>query len=288
MASRPRKSKKSATVRQVPFKTAYFNRELSWLAFDRRVLQQAENARHPLLERVRFLAIVSSNLDEFFEIRVAGLMQQMDSGVTEPGPDGLSAKEQLRRIHSVVASLVEDQYNCWQQQLVPALAEKGIVFRSGHDLSSAELNWVRAYFRDQVYPVLTPLALDQSHPFPQLGNKTLNVVVSVDDPAVEGSAPLVVILPVPRILPRLVAIAPTASGPQRYIFLSEIIKLCAGELFPGFRLISAHAFRVTRNSDLYIDEEEAENLLAKKIEEELRNPAPKGSRGAARDRGGRR
>ncbi|HEY1792384.1 MAG TPA: polyphosphate kinase 1 [Opitutaceae bacterium] len=256
-----------------PGKVAYFNRELSWLAFNRRVLEQAQSGRHPLLERVRFLAIVSSNLDEFFEIRVAGLMQQVDSGLTEFGSDGLSPLEQLKRIHSVVASMVEDQYACWNHQLVPALAREGIVFRSPHDLSKAELNWVWAYFRDQIYPVLTPLALDQSHPFPQLGNKTLNVVVSLespDDGADAGPARHVAILPVPRILPRLVTIAPSKSGPQRTIFLSDIIKLCAGDLFPGYRLKGAHAFRVTRNSDLYIDEEEAENLL-KKIEDELRN-----------------
>jgi polyphosphate kinase len=270
----PARSRKKAAAPHPPAdgasKAAYFNRELSWLSFDRRVLEQAQSSRHPLLERVRFLAIVSSNLDEFFEIRVAGLMQQMDSGVTEPGPDGLAPQEQLRRIHSVVASLIEDQYRCWQGSLVPALAAQGIEFRSARDLSTSELNWVRAYFREQVHPVLTPLAVDQSHPFPQLGNKTLNVVVALDDPETPEVERLIAILPVPRILPRLVPIAPSRTGPQRFIFLSEIIKLCAGELFPGYRLISAHAFRITRNSDLYIDEEEAENLL-KKIEEELRN-----------------
>jgi polyphosphate kinase len=267
MASR---KKKQASETQ---KVAYFNRELSWLAFNRRVLEQAQSSRHPLLERVRFLAIVSSNLDEFFEIRVAGLMQQVDSGLTDFGSDGLSPVEQLRRIHSVVASLVEDQYHCWHQQLVPSLHREGILFRPPHDLTRAEVNWVRAYFKEQVFPVLTPLALDQSHPFPQLGNKTLNVVAYLESPADKGeSVPVkhVAILPVPRILPRLVTIAPGRSGPQRTIFLSDIIKLCAGELFPGYKLIGAHAFRVTRNSDLYIDEEESENLL-KKIEDELRN-----------------
>lgn len=251
-------------------RAAYFNREMSWLAFNRRVLEQAQNPRHPLIERVKFLAIVSSNLDEFFEIRVAGLIQQVESGVTESSLDGLSAYEQLRRIHAVVASLVDEQYRCWQEQLMPALSSEGIQFKSGRDLNEAELKWVRAYFHDQVYPVLTPLAIDQSHPFPQLGNKTLNVVVSLDNPATKEVEQLVAILPVPRILPRVVTIAPAKSGPQRMIFLSEIIKLCAGDLFPGYHLNAAHAFRVTRNSDLYIDEEEADNLL-KKIEEELRN-----------------
>jgi polyphosphate kinase len=273
MATRTRKKPVKAqpsTHETGPEKAAYFNRELSWLAFNRRVLEQAQNPRHPLLERVRFLTIVSSNLDEFFEIRVAGLIQQIESGVTEPGPDGLSPRESLRRIHLVVASLVEEQYRSWSQKLLPALAEEGIQVKSAADLTPGELVWVRSYFREQVHPVLTPLALDQSHPFPQVGNKTLNVVVSLDNPSTPEVEKLVAILPVPRILPRLVPIAPAKTGPQRYIFLSEIIKSCAGELFPGYHLNSAHAFRVTRNSDLYIDEEEAENLL-KKIEEELRN-----------------
>ncbi len=229
----PHKKKARDTA---PGKFAYFNRELSWLAFNRRVLEQAQSDRHPLLERVRFLAIVSSNLDEFFEIRVAGLMQQVDSGLMEFGSDGLTPVEQLRRIHSVVASLVDDQYNCWHQKLAPALAREGILFRPPHDLTKAELNWVWTYFRSQVYPVLTPLALDQSHPFPQLGNKTLNVVVALESPDAKqenGTASHVAILPVPRILPRLVTIAPTKGGPQRTINLSDIIKMSPGDLFPG-------------------------------------------------------
>ena len=265
-------SKTSARSPQSPRREAFFlNRELSWLAFNQRVLGQARDSRHPLLERVHFLSIVSSNLDEFFQIRVAGLMQQMDSGMTEPGPDGLSPEAQLREIHTSVSALVADQYRCWHESLLPALAAKGIGFATGRDLAPAELKWVQAYFRDQVYPVLTPLALDQSHPFPQLGNKTLNIIVSLDNPTTPEVEQHIAILPVPRILPRLVEIAtPGRRGPRRTIFLSEIIKICAAQLFPGYRLTAAHAFRVTRNSDLYIDEEEAENLL-KKIEEELRN-----------------
>ncbi len=264
MAPRSQKIPVAAPVAQ------YFNRELSWLAFNRRVLEQAQSDRHPLIERVRFLAITSNNLDEFFEIRVAGLMQQRDAGVTEPGPDGLNPSQQLARIRSSVDALVNEQYGCWRDQLLPALAAEGIHFKTARDLTPRELAWVRAYFREQVYPVLTPLALDQSHPFPLLGNKELNVVVTLDNPATPVVEQLIAILPVPRILPRLVHIAPGGRGPQRTIFLSEIIKLCAGELFPGYRLTAAHAFRVTRNSDLYIDEEEAANLLIK-IEEELRN-----------------
>ena len=266
MASRPPKKTAPAAAPTL----AYFNRELSWLAFNRRVLEQAQSDRHPLLERVRFLSIFSNNLDEFFEIRVAGLLQQRDSGVTEPGPDGLEPREQLRHIRTVVNALVAEAYQCWQAQLMPALAREGILFKTARELAPTELAWVRAYFREQVYPVLTPLAFDQSHPFPQLGNKELNIIVSLDKTAEPGAARHIAILPVPRILPRLITIAPGRSGPSRTIFLSEIIKLCAAELFPGYRLHGAYAFRVTRNSDLYIDEEEAANLL-KKIEEELRN-----------------
>lgn len=248
----------------------YGNREKSWLAFNARVLEQAQSAANPLLERVKFLAIVSSNLDEFFEIRVAGLMQQADSDAAELSLDGLTPREQLKTLHRDANALVELQYRCWHDQLVPLLAKENILFRTGQELSPAELTWVQNHFQTHVLPVLTPLAIDQSHPFPQIGNKTLNVLVSLDNPDTPETEKLMVILPVPRILPRIVQIDTAAGGPQRFIFLSEIIKLCAGILFPGYRIIGAHAFRVTRNSDLYIDDEEAENLL-KKIEEELRN-----------------
>lgn len=266
----PRNTASPIPITPKPVKAAYFNRELSWLAFNRRVLEQAQNKNNPLLERVKFISIVSSNLDEFFEIRVAGLIQQAESGLTEQSVDGLPPREQLRRIHSVVASLVEDQYQCWHGDLKPALARQGIVFKIASELTEEEHIWVRNYFQTQVHPVLTPLALDQAHPFPQLANKSLNVIVSLDNPETPEPERMIAILPVPRILPRLVQIAPEAHGAQRYLFLSEVIKLCAGELFPGYHIRGAHAFRVTRNSDLYIDEEEAENLL-KKIEEELRN-----------------
>jgi len=274
---RPRKTSRTPKTPPPPpalpqqqAKALFFNRELSWLAFNRRVLEQAWNDRNPLLERLKFLAIVSSNLDEFFEIRVAGLIQQVDSDIVEPSLDGLGAREQLRRIHLVVASQVEEQYRCWHRHLVPALQREHIVFKTGPELTRAELAWVRKYFHDQVYPVLTPLAVDASHPFPQLGNKSLNVVVTVDNPATPQDDGFLAILPVPRILPRVVRIAPASRGPQRYIFLSEIIKLCAEQLFAGYHITGAYAFRVTRNSALYIDEEEAENLL-QRIEAELRN-----------------
>ncbi len=247
----------------------YFNRELSYLAFNRRVLEQAQSPANPLLERVKFLAIVSSNLDEFFEIRVAGLQQQQDSPGGEPSIDGLTPKEQLQQIRSAVVRLVRDQYRCWHELLMPALAKEGIAFVTPAQLEAKHRTWAESYFATNVLPVLTPLAIDQAHPFPQLGNKTMNVLLTLDNPETPENEAHLAILPVPRSLPRLILIDGDAKA-QRFVFLSDIIKLCAGALFPGYTIRSAHAFRVTRNSDLYIDEEEVENLL-KKIEEELRN-----------------
>lgn len=274
-SKRPKRSTKiTATVgRAMPAggsgRRQYFNRELSYVAFNRRVLEQAQSTANPLLERVKFLAIVSSNLDEFFEIRVAGLQQQQDLPGGEPSIDGLTPKEQLKQIRAGVEKLVRDQYRCWHEQLVPALAKEAIVFLTPAQLDARQRAWVENYFATSVLPVLTPLAIDQAHPFPQLGNKTMNVLLTLDNPETPENEGHLAILPVPRSLPRLVLLDGDAKV-QRFVFLSDIIKLCAGALFPGYTIRSAHAFRVTRNSDLYIDEEEVENLL-KKIEEELRN-----------------
>jgi polyphosphate kinase len=251
-------------------KLPYFNRELSWLAFDRRVLDIARSSRTPLLERLKFLAIVSSNLDEFFEIRVAGLIQQVESAANEPSLDGLSPQEQLRRIHSVVASLVDDQYRCWRREVVPALAEEGIVFKTTADLTPREARWVRRFFEDEIFPVLTPLSIDPAHPFPQIANKMLNIVVAIEDPDRPGDPDRLAIIPIPRVLPRVVRIGVGPPGRLALVFIGEIIKMCVGRLFPGCRVACAKLFRITRNSDLYIDDEETENLL-EKIEKELHN-----------------
>ncbi len=248
----------------------YFNRELSWLSFNRRVLDQAEDDRYPLLERLRFLSFVASNLDEFFEIRVSGLIQQVESQITQPGIDGLDPKEQLRRIHKSVGTLVKNQYKCWHEQIVPALSAEGVPFKTREDLTRRELLWLRQYFEEQVHPVLTPLAIDPAHPFPQFGNKSLNILLWLDDPDTPETERMLAFIPVPRILPRVVRIPGTRRTPASYVFLSDVLKFFAKELFPGYRIISAHAFRITRNSDLYIDEEEVENLLHT-IEEELYN-----------------
>lgn len=272
---RSRKSTKIAaragrTIAAPQGKAVYFNRELSTLAFNQQVLAQAQNEANPLLERVKFLAIVSSNLDEFFEIRVAGLMQQQDSPGGEPSIDGLTPHEQLKRVRAKVNALVREQYRCWEEALVPALAHEGLHFKSPAQWDAGEKAWLDEYFRREVLPVLTPLAVDQSHPFPLIGNKSLNILLSLDNPDTPEVESLIAVLPVPRSLPRLVLLGGGAGPGQRFVFLSDIIKHHAGALFPGYRIHSAHAFRVTRNSDLYVDEEEAENLL-QKIEQELRN-----------------
>jgi len=253
---------------ETPEKVAFFNRELSWLAFDRRVLELAQNPKIPLLERVKFLAIVSSNLDEFYEIRVAGLLQQISTGIGEIGIDGLGPKEQLRRIHSITGALVADQYRCWQTQLMPELKKEGVHFLEPEALTRNERLWLENYFREQVFPVLTPMAIDPAHPFPQLINKGLNILTWLENPKTPADGKVMAVIPVPRILPRIVEIEATERKGVSYIFLSDVIRTFITTLFPGYRIEGSWAFRITRNSDLYIDEEAAETLI-KRIEKEL-------------------
>ena len=251
----------------------YSNRELSWLEFNQRVLEEAEDSTNPLLERVKFLCIVSSNLDEFFEIRVAGLRQQRESKVSQAGPDGMSPNEQLVAISQRVRKMVDDQYRLWNETLLPGLEKQNIFFLPYDDLSDDEKKYYTDYFEKSVYPVLTPLAVDPVHPFPQLLNKSLNVAVELEGD--ELSTHLAVVQ-VPRILPRLLPYRAGERGTYRYIFIGNLIQAHVGSLFHGIKVKGAYQFRVTRNSDLYLDEEEAENML-KTIEIELR----KRNRGAA-------
>ena len=247
----------------------FINRELSWLEFNRRVLEEAQDATQPLVERVKFLTIFSSNLDEFFEIRVAGIKQQIESETSDVGPDGLSPTETFNSIRRVVSELIATQYALWNNELLPELAKNGIRVREVSQLSVKRAAWAHRYFQKEVFPMLTPLAVDASHPFPQLLNKSHNLLVRAK--AQRGGEPLYAIVQVPRVIPRLI-LMPRGQGedePWDYIYLASLIKQHIGELFPGLILEGVHAFRVTRNSDLYIDEEEAENLL-RTIEQELR------------------
>jgi len=247
----------------------FINRELSWLEFNRRVLEEAQDPSQPLIERVKFLTIFSSNLDEFFEIRVAGIKQQIESETSDVGPDGLSPTETFNRIQRITGELVSAQYVLWKNELAPQLAKNGIRIREVAQLSAKRAAWAHRYFQEEVFPMLTPLAVDASHPFPQLLNKSHNLLVRAKTQ--RDGEPLHAIVQVPRVVPRLIAMprGKDAHEPWDYIYLASLIKQHIGELFPGLILDGAHAFRVTRNSDLYIDDEEAENLL-RTIEQELR------------------
>src|SRR5438132_9826414 len=247
----------------------FINRELSWLEFNRRVLEEAQDSTQPLIERVKFLTIFSSNLDEFFEIRVAGIKQQIESETSGVSPDGLSPTETFNSIQWVVRELVAAEYSLWNEDLLPLLAKNGIRIPKMTELSAKRAAWAHKYFQEEVFPMLTPLAVDASHPFPQLLNRSHNLLVRAKTQ--RGGERLHAIVQVPRVLPRLI-VMPRGKGedePWVYIYLASLIKQHIGELFPGLILDGVHAFRVTRNSDLYIDEEEAENLL-RTIEQELR------------------
>src|SRR3954469_12972188 len=214
----------------------FINRELSWLEFNQRVLNEALDSSNPLLERVKFFCIVSSNLDEFFEVRVAGIKQQIESDVVARSIDGLTATEIFRAITRRVRQMVDQQYNCWQNDLRPALAKHGIKFLNVADLSGKDRTWVEEYYRAQVRPVLTPLALDPAHPFPQLLNKSLNIIVRLEMP--QGSQMLrhLAVVQVPRVLPRLVKL-PRDDGRQDYVFLGNLIGHYLADLFPGTQIL---------------------------------------------------
>ena len=248
----------------------YFNRELSWLAFNRRVLNLCTEPTFPVLEQMRFLSIVSSNLDEFFEIRVAGLEQQLESGVLDVGFDGLGPREQLRRISVITAAMTADEYACWTDNLIPALRKNRIFFKTPRECTAAEKEWLKKYFEDDVYPALTPLAVDPAHPFPHLRNKGLYVLLSIADTKIKRAPSDIAIIPVPPILSRVIRMESRNPDETHLVYLSDTIKYYAERLFPGYKVRNSAIFRITRNSDLYIDEEETENLL-QTIENELHN-----------------
>jgi polyphosphate kinase len=247
----------------------FLNRELSWLEFNQRVLDEALDPENPLLERIKFFCIVSSNLDEFFEVRVAGLKQQIESDVVERSLDGLTASESFRAINRRVRKMVADQYACWREQLMPALAKAGIRILDMADLDAAGLKWVQEYYDAEVRPVLTPLAIDPAHPFPQLLNKSLNLIVRLEMPRGQELLKHLAVVQIPRILPRMVQL-PSRDGRLDFIYLGRIIGHLLADMFPGTKILGYWPFRVTRNSELYIDEEETANLL-KAVENELHN-----------------
>jgi polyphosphate kinase len=245
----------------------FINRELSWLEFNHRVLEEALDPGNPLLERVKFFCIVGSNLDEFFEVRVAGIKQQIESDVVERSMDGLTASEIFRAIVKRARRMVDEQYACWRKELLPGLASNGIRLLALAELDGADLAWLEDYYRTQVRPVLTPLAIDPAHPFPQLLNKSLNLMVRLEIEKNHEVLKHMAIVQIPRKLPRMVKL-PRADGRQDYVYLDRLIGHHLADLFPGTRLLGYWPFRVTRNSELYIDEEETANLL-KAVESSL-------------------
>jgi len=249
----------------------FINRELSWLAFNRRVLEEAQDKSQPLLERVRFLGIVTSNLDEFFEVRVAGIKQQIEHESDDAGPDGLSPRQTFDAIREEVTTLIDDQYKLWNGELLPELGKHGVFLHDFKSLSKHDKEWATHYFRDEVFPVLTPLAVDASHPFPQLQNKSHNLFLRLKRPERPAEV-LHAVVAIPRVLPRLVRIPHANAEEWHYILIQNLIQNHIHDLFPGLTVEEVYGFRITRNSDLYIDEEEAENLL-RTIEEELRRRA---------------
>jgi len=239
----------------------FLNRELGLLEFNRRVLAQAADESVPLLERLRFLCIVSSNLDEFVEIRVAGLKEQIKLNLQETGPDGKDPAEVYALVTAGVRSLVEAQYRLLNDVLLPKLAAAGIRFRRRSDWTAAQKQWIREYFFREMLPVLTPIGLDPAHPFPKVLNKSLNFAVDLDGRDAFGRSSGAAIVQAPRALPRLIRLPAAGAGSgYDFVFLSSILHGHVGELFSGMNVLGCYQFRVTRNSDLFVDEEEVTNM----------------------------
>jgi polyphosphate kinase len=250
----------------------FINRELSWLSFNARVLEEARDTSLPIYERLKFLAIVASNLDEFFMVRVAGLKTQLSGGVVEAPADGMMPADQLAAIAERVHGMVEEVYAAWREDITPRLEAAGVVIVAGDQMNTEQRSAAREHFVKTVFPVLTPLAVDQGHPFPHLKNKSVNIAVRLhkERRRRRGAPPSdssLAVVQVPGVLERLVPL-PAAKG-RAYIFLEDLIAAHLGDLFPGFGVHETAVFRVTRNHDLLLDEEDSEDLLST-IQEELR------------------
>jgi len=241
----------------------YINRELSQLEFNLRVLEQAKDVRVPLLERLKFLCISSTNLDEFFEIRVAGLKQRLEVSTAPAGPDNLGPAEVLRRIAEKTAVLVNEQYRVLNEELIPALNAEGIRFVRRDEWSDAQRRWLERLFREEIVPVLSPTTLDPTRPIPRILNKSLNFIVSLHGRDAFGRPVHRAIVQAPRSLPRLIQLPAelVESGESHFVFLSSVIHAFVDRLFAGMEIDGCYQFRVTRNSDLYVDDEDVDDLM---------------------------
>src|SRR5260221_4241363 len=244
--------------RSVSDPSLYINREPSWLAFNRRVLEEANDENNPLLERVKFLAISASNLDEFFEVRVAGLLQRIEDCLIDSGPDALSAQQERELIALETREFVQEQYECWNQRLMPALARENIRVLDLKDLDPEQEAFIDSYCQKEVDPLLTPVTVDPAHPFPRVLNKALCIALLLKRKR-RASGTYMGVITVPRVLPRLVRL-PSRTG-AHYVFLADLLTYHAASMYRGYEIVSAASFRVTRNSNLYLEEEETRNLL---------------------------
>ena len=245
----------------LPAPETLINRELGILAFNRRVLAQAEDPAMPLLERLKFLCIFSSNMDEFFEVRVAGLKEQIRANSSRRSPDGMTPREQYRAVSEAAHTLVARQYELFNESIIPALAEQDIRFTRRTQWSEAQAAWIRDYFFRELMPVLTPVGLDPSHPFPRVLNKSLNFAVELSGRDAFGRNSGAAVVQAPRSLPRVIRMPQDIAGCEYgFVFLSSILHAHVGELFAGMTVEGCYQFRVTRNSDLFVDDEETKNL----------------------------
>jgi len=238
----------------------YLNRHVQWLEFNRRVLEEARDLGNPLLERVKFLAITANNLDEFVEVRVSSFLQEIEQGSQRVSADGLTAEQELARVTEGMHLLVRDQYKCWNEEILPALAKQSIRVLSVSDLDSKAAQFAKSFYERRVYPMLTPVTVDPSHPFPHVLNKALSLSFLLRRKRNGTSKPLFGVVTVPRALPRLLRV-PSASDAIHYVFLHDIISSYAAKLYRGYEILASAPFRITRNSNLYLEEEEARSLL---------------------------
>ena len=238
----------------------FFNRHFSWLQFNERVLEEARDQGNPLLERVKFLAITASNLDEFVEVRLAGMMQQVEHGQQEPGPDGLFPAQVLPELTARIHKFVGEQYACWRDELAPALAAESVQVVAMRELRPDAAEFAEKFYTRTVDPLLTPVTIDPAHPFPHVLNKALCIAFLVRRKKRGGQHTYLGVVTVPRALPRLVRL-PSGEGTVEYVFLHEVMRAYAERLYHGYEILSAAAFRVTRNSNLYLEEEESRSIL---------------------------